>query len=127
MMEAGRIQHHLKNNLADPNSAVLITGYCEPATLGGQLLNGAETVRIFGEEVAVKAEMLVMKEYSAHADYGDIAKFFALPGQRPIAEDFFGTRRETGNGTTKNRPGRVRLRQHRNSRFAIILYGLSSS
>ena len=75
MMEAGRIQHHLKNNLADPNSAVLITGYCEPATLGGQLLNGAETVRIFGEEVAVKAEILVMKEYSAHGDYGDIAKF----------------------------------------------------
>ncbi len=75
MMEAGRIQHHLKNNLADPNSAVLITGYCEPTTVGGQLLNGAETVRILGEEVPVKAEMIVMKEYSAHADYRDIVKF----------------------------------------------------
>ena len=75
MMEAGRIQHHLKNNLSDPNSAVLITGYCEPSTLGGKLMNGADKVTIMGEEVDVKAEMIVMKEYSAHADYGDIAKF----------------------------------------------------
>ena len=74
-MEAGRIQHHLKNNLSDPNSAVLITGYCDPSTLGGKLMNGADKVTIMGEEVDVKAEMIVMKEYSAHADYGDIAKF----------------------------------------------------
>ena len=88
MMEAGRIQHHLKNNLADSNSAVLITGYCEPSTLGGQLLNGAETVRIFGEEVAVKAEILVMKEYSAHADYGDIAKFLMCQDKEKIKKIF---------------------------------------
>ena len=84
MMEAGRIQHHLKNNLADPNSAVLITGYCEPATLGGQLLKGAETVRILGEEIPVKAEMIVMKEYSAHADYSDIAKFLMCQDKEKI-------------------------------------------
>ncbi|QNF32361.1 MBL fold metallo-hydrolase [Adhaeribacter swui] len=88
MMEAGRIQHHLKNNLADPNSAVLITGYCEPSTLGGQLLNGAETVRIFGEEVAVNAEILVMKEYSAHGDYGDIAKFLMCQDKEKIKKIF---------------------------------------
>lgn len=84
MMEAGRIQHHLKNNLADANSAVLITGYCEPSTLGGKLLNGAETVTIFGEEVAVNAEILVMKEYSAHGDYGDIAKFLLSQNKEKI-------------------------------------------
>lgn len=96
MMEAGRIRHHLKNNLADPNSSVLITGYCEPSTLGGLLLNGAEKVVIMGEEIPVKAEILLMKEYSAHADYSDIAKFlhcqekekvkkiFLVHGEKPV-------------------------------------------
>ena len=88
MMEAGRIQHHLKNNLSDPNSAVLITGYCEPSTLGGKLLNGAETVRIFNEEVPVNAEILVMKEYSAHADYSDIAKFLMCQDKEQIQKIF---------------------------------------
>lgn len=88
MMEAGRIQHHLKNNLADPNSAVLITGYCEPSTLGGKLLKGAETVRILDEEVPVKAEIMVMKEYSAHADYSDIAKFLLCQDKEQIQKIF---------------------------------------
>jgi metallo-beta-lactamase family protein len=98
MMEAGRIRHHLHHNLADPNSAVLITGYCEPATLGGKLLRGAEKVHLFGEEVEVKAQVLVMKEYSAHGDYSDIARFlhcqdkdkiqkiFLVHGERPVME-----------------------------------------
>jgi len=88
MMEAGRIQHHLKNNLSDPNCAVLITGYCEPSTLGGKLMNGAEKVTILGEEVEVKAEMIVMKEYSAHADYGDIAKFLHCQDKDQIQKIF---------------------------------------
>jgi metallo-beta-lactamase family protein len=88
MMEAGRIKHHLKNNLADPNSAVLITGYCEPSTLGGKLMNGAETVKIFEEEVPVRAEMIVMKEYSAHADYADIAKFLMCQDKEKIKRIF---------------------------------------
>ena len=88
MMEAGRIQHHLKNNLSDPNSAVLVTGYCEPSTLGGKLLKGAETVQIFGEEVEVKAEIILMKEYSAHADYGDIAKFLMCQNKENIQKIF---------------------------------------
>jgi metallo-beta-lactamase family protein len=88
MMEAGRIQHHLKNNLADPNSAVLITGYCEPATLGGKLMNGAKKVNIMGDEVEVNAEMIVMKEYSAHADYSDIAKFLHCQDKENIQKIF---------------------------------------
>jgi metallo-beta-lactamase family protein len=88
MMEAGRIQHHLKTNLSDPNSAVLITGYCEPSTLGGKLMNGAEKVYIMGDEVEVKAEMMIMKEYSAHADYGDIAKFLHCQDKEQIQRIF---------------------------------------
>ncbi|CAN5769067.1 MBL fold metallo-hydrolase [soil metagenome] len=88
MMEAGRIRHHLKNNLPDPNSAVLITGYCEPSTLGGRLLNGAEKVKIMEEEVAVNAEVMVMKEYSAHGDYSDIARFLMCQDKEQIQKIF---------------------------------------
>ncbi|MGV3589850.1 MAG: MBL fold metallo-hydrolase RNA specificity domain-containing protein [Adhaeribacter sp.] len=88
MMEAGRIRNHLKNNLSDPNSAVLITGYCEPSTLGGKLMNGAEKVYIFGEEIEVKAEIMQMKEYSAHGDYSDIAKFLHCQDKEKIKNIF---------------------------------------
>jgi metallo-beta-lactamase family protein len=88
MMEAGRIRNHLKNNLVDPNSAVLITGYCEPSTLGSKLMNGAEKVEILGQEVEVKAEIMVMKEYSAHADYGDIARFLHCQDKEKIKKIF---------------------------------------
>ncbi|MDB5264069.1 MAG: fold metallo-hydrolase [Adhaeribacter sp.] len=88
MMEAGRIRNHLKNNLADPNSAVLVTGYCEPSTLGGKLLNGAEKVNILGEEIEVKAEIMLMKEYSAHGDYSDIAKFLHCQEKEQIKKIF---------------------------------------
>ncbi len=79
MMQGGRIQHHLQTNLASERNTLLITGYCEPSTLGGRILQGAEKVRIMGEEVEVKAEVLVMNEYSAHGDYEDIARL--LHGQ----------------------------------------------
>ncbi|QHL88532.1 MBL fold metallo-hydrolase [Nibribacter ruber] len=88
MMNAGRIQHHLKNNLADANSAVLVTGYCEPSTLGGKLTGGADRVFIHGEEVEVRAEMMEMKEYSAHGDYGDIAKFLHCQDKDQIQKIF---------------------------------------
>jgi metallo-beta-lactamase family protein len=88
MMEAGRIRHHLKNNIADSKNAVLITGYCEPSTLGGQLLNGAEKVTIFEEELEVKAEIMLMKEYSAHADFGDIVKFLFCQDKEQIQQIF---------------------------------------
>jgi metallo-beta-lactamase family protein len=88
MMEAGRIRHHLRNNLADPNSAVLITGYCEPGTLGGKLMRGADKVHLFGEEVEVNAEVLMMKEYSAHGDYSDIARFLHCQDKEKVTKIF---------------------------------------
>ena len=88
MMEAGRIRHHLKNNIADSKNAILITGYCEPSTLGGQLLKGADKVRIFDEELEVKAEIILMKEYSAHADFGDIVKFLFCQDKEQIQQIF---------------------------------------
>ena len=53
MMEAGRVRHHLLHALPDPINGVLAVGYCAPHTLGAELINGADRVRIFGEEVPV--------------------------------------------------------------------------
>jgi metallo-beta-lactamase family protein len=88
MMEAGRIRHHVKNNISDPRNAILITGYCEPSTLGGKLQRGAEKVTIFDEEYEVKAEILQMKEYSAHADFGDIVKFLFCQDKEQVQQIF---------------------------------------
>jgi metallo-beta-lactamase family protein len=81
MMEAGRVRHHLRHALPDPNNAVLAVGFCAPGTLGHELLSGAREVRIFGEPVPVNAEILRMEFYSAHADRGELVRFLSC--QRP--------------------------------------------
>ncbi len=88
MMEAGRIRHHLKDNLPDVNSAVLITGYCEPSTLGGKLQQGAKQVHIMGEQVEVNAEIMNMNEYSAHGDFSDISKFLFCQDKSKLKKIF---------------------------------------
>jgi metallo-beta-lactamase family protein len=88
MMEAGRIRHHLKQNISDSRNTVLITGYCEPSTLGGKLVAGAQRVNIMGEEFEVKADVMEMKEFSAHADFGDIAKFLICQDKEKISKIF---------------------------------------
>ena len=68
MCEAGRIRHHLKHNLWRPECTVLFVGYQSPGTVGGKLLEGAESVRLFGEEIQVKAEIAKVDSFSSHAD-----------------------------------------------------------
>ncbi len=79
MAEAGRIKHHLANNLEDYRNTVLIVGYCEPGSLGGRLARGEKQVSIFGEMVGVNADVRVMKEYSAHAGQSELLRY--LEGQ----------------------------------------------
>jgi metallo-beta-lactamase family protein len=68
MAEAGRVQHHLLHAIEDPRNAVLITGWQAPHTLGRRIAEGAPEVRIFGDPVALRAEVRTFYGYSAHAD-----------------------------------------------------------
>ena len=75
MVEAGRILHHMMNNIEDHRNMVLIVGYMAEHTLGRRLAEGKKEVRIFGEEFRVRADVQVMDEFSAHADYREILNF----------------------------------------------------
>jgi len=80
MCEAGRILHHLKNNISDPSTTVLFVGYCAEQTLGWKIREGYEKVRIFGEEYDVRAEIDSLDSFSGHADHSELLEYFNATG-----------------------------------------------
>lgn len=68
MMTAGRVVHHLRHSIEDPNNAIFITGYQARGTLGRRILEGAKQVELYGTSKMVRAEVLLFNEFSAHAD-----------------------------------------------------------
>jgi metallo-beta-lactamase family protein len=82
MCEAGRIRHHLKNHIGNPNNLVLFIGYCAEHTLGAQILSGRSPVNIFGEPHAVRARIVSFDTFSGHADRNELRRYVeALDGR----------------------------------------------
>ena len=88
MLEAGRIKHHLRKHIGNPNNTLLMVGYCAPGTLGDRLLRGDSKVKIFGKMFDVKIQIVQMNSYSAHADYEEIIDFLNCQDKRLLKEIF---------------------------------------
>jgi metallo-beta-lactamase family protein len=75
MCEAGRIRHHLKNNIGDKKNLVLFIGYCAEGTLGDQITKGKSPVNIFGDPCDVRAKVVSLDTYSGHADKNELKNY----------------------------------------------------
>jgi metallo-beta-lactamase family protein len=76
MCEAGRILHHLKNNIGDPKTTVLFVGYCADNTLGRRIRDGEREVPILGKRYTVRAHIEIIDSFSGHADHSELLDYF---------------------------------------------------
>jgi metallo-beta-lactamase family protein len=88
MMEAGRIKHHLANNISSPNNTMLVVGYCAPRTLGAKLVNGEKTISIFGTKYQVNAEIARIEAFSGHGDYSEMLSFLNCQDKSAVRKVF---------------------------------------
>ena len=88
MADAGRVKHHIKNNISNPKNTILLVGYCEPHSLGGRLMNGAKVVKIYSEEYQVIATVGSIRSMSAHADYEDLMQFLGCQNPELVKQIF---------------------------------------
>ena len=105
MCDAGRIKHHLKHNLWRKECSVIIVGFQAQGTLGRKIVDGAKRVRVFGEEIAVAADVYTIGGLSAHADRDDLLAWagqfqappgnvFVAHGEESVSLEFAGTLKE---------------------------------
>ncbi len=88
MMEAGRIKHHLANNISDPRTTILVVGYCSPVTLGARIARGDKEVSIFGTVHKVNAEVISIDSFSGHGDYNEMIDFLNCQNKNEIRKTF---------------------------------------
>ncbi len=107
MCDAGRIRHHLKHNLWRPESTILFVGYQAEGSLGRRILDGADHVKLFGEEIAVRARIVRFHGLSSHADRDGLVQWinlytpkpqqvFVVHGEARAAENYAQTLTEMG-------------------------------
>ncbi len=88
MMEAGRVKHHLANNIEDPRNTILVVGYCAPTTLGARIVRGDKEVSIHGTVYEVKAEVKKIEAFSGHGDYREMIGFLGCQDKGTIEKTF---------------------------------------
>lgn len=88
MADAGRIKHHISNNIENSRNTILLTGYCEPGSLGGRLMKHPKEVSIFGQPHEVNAEIGEMRSMSAHGDYEDLCQFLSCQDATQVKKLF---------------------------------------
>ncbi len=100
MADAGRVKHHISNNIENSRNSILLTGYCEPHSLGGKLKQHPKEVYIYGQLHQVNAEIGEIRSMSAHGDYNDLLHFldcqdaskvkkvFLVHGEYDVQQDF---------------------------------------
>ncbi|WP_025762658.1 MBL fold metallo-hydrolase RNA specificity domain-containing protein [Dyadobacter tibetensis] len=88
MAEAGRIKHHIRNNIQNPDCTILLVGYAGYNTLAGALKRGETEVNIFGEKYPVKCQIAVMNSFSAHGDYQEMIEFLSCQDPARVKKIF---------------------------------------
>ncbi len=88
MMEAGRVKHHLANNISDPKNTILVVGYCAPTTLGARIVRGDTEVSIHGNIYKVKADVKKIESYSGHGDYNEMINFLSCQNKDSVEKIF---------------------------------------
>ncbi len=88
MMEAGRIKHHLANNISNSSNTILVVGYCAPRTLGARINNGDKIVSIFGTKYEVNATIERIEAFSGHGDYSEMLDFLSCQDKSQIRKTF---------------------------------------
>jgi metallo-beta-lactamase family protein len=88
MMEAGRIKHHLANNISNPKNTILGVGYCAPNTLGARILRGERLISIFGIQHEVNATVERIEAFSGHGDYNEMLTYLNCQNKSLIKKTF---------------------------------------
>lgn len=88
MADAGRVKHHISNNIENSRNSILMTGYCEPHSLGARLQSGRKEVNIYGVAHEIHAEVGSIRSMSAHGDYEDLSQFLSCQDMAKVRKLF---------------------------------------
>ncbi len=88
MADAGRVKHHISNTIENSRNTILLTGYCEPHSVGGRLMNGDKEIKLYGVEHQVNAEIGSIRSMSAHGDYEDLSQWLACQDKQQVKTIF---------------------------------------